>query len=283
MKALLPRPAPRLIVLAAIAIVLATPRASRAAELLPRKLQGVTVEEHLGQRADLAAPFTDHQGRPASLRTYLAEGKPVLLTLNYYGCTMLCNLQLNALIKGLRGMDWTPGDQFRIVTVSIDHREGATLARDKRAAYLKALGRGEVDWSFLTGSEASIRRVAGSVGFGFAYDKEQDQYAHPLVLTFLSPEGKISRYLYGLEYTPRDIKFALLEAAQGKVGSTVERLILSCFHYDATSGRYGPFALGIMRLGGAVTVLVLGLLLLGLWWREAARRKSQVPHAEEVT
>ena len=238
--------------LAALPVVaaLVAAGAARAAEPLPKQLEGVGVEEHLGRKLDLDIPFVDEHGKGTLLRDAFRDGRPVLLTLNYYRCKMLCNLQLNALTEALRGLSWTPGREFRVVTVTIDHREGPKLAAEKRKSHLTELGRGEVDWSFLIGTEANIRRLAHEVGFGFKYDKDLDQYAHPAVIQFLSPEGKLTRYIYGIDYQPRDLKFALIEASDGKVGTTVDRVILSCFHYDSSSGRYAPFALGIMRLGG---------------------------------
>jgi len=245
-----------------------------AEEPLPRQLEGVGLTERLDTFVDKSTPLIDHEGRGVTLGDYLRDGKPVLLTLNYYRCTSLCNLQLNALTEGLRGLGWKPGEQFRILTISIDHREQPDLAKGKRASYLSLLGRGEVDWTFLVGSEASVRKIADEVGYGFKYDKEQDQFAHPAVLTFLSPGGKISRYLYGVEYAPRDLKFALMEASEGRVGSTADRIILSCFHYDPSLGAYGPFAMGIMRLGGVLTLFVLAVMLATLWRRERTRRRE---------
>jgi protein SCO1/2 len=251
--------------------VLAWAGPAGAVEQLPRQLKGIDVSEKLGQRAVIDGTFTDHTGKSVHLRDYMADGMPVLLTLNYYRCTTLCNIQLNALIRALRGMEWAPGENYRIVTVSINHREDHELAAAKRAKYLASLDRGNVDWSFLVGSEKEIKALASSVGFGFRYDEETDQYAHPAVLMFLSPEGEITRYIYGLEFNSRDLKFAIIDASKGKVGSTIDRVILSCFHYDASTGRYGPYAFGIMRLGGVVTLLVLGVVL-GLMWRRERRR-----------
>jgi protein SCO1/2 len=254
---------------------------ARAEERLPRKLEGVTVEEKLGVHLDRELRFRDQSGRERALGSFLEDGKPVLLTLNYYRCKMLCSLQLNALTAGLRGLSWTAGDRFRVVTVSIDHRESPKLAAEKRAAHLRVLGRGEsVDWSFLVGDERTVRRLAESVGFGYRYDKDTDQFAHPAAIMFLSPAGKVSRYLYGIEYAPRDLKFALIEAAEGRVGSVADRLILSCFHYDSSSGRYGPFAFGIMRLGGVLTLVLLGGFL-ALHWRREVRRRRAVLVAEQ--
>lgn len=234
----------------------------------------IDVDEHLGEYLDLNLDFVDHLGNEVVLSDYFDGERPVLLTLNYYRCPVLCNVQLNALTESLRELEWTPGDEhFRVVTVSIDPRETAELAKEKRASHLSSLGKGDdVEWAFLTGDALDIRLLAAQVGFGYAYDKEQDQYAHAPVLMFISPDGKIARYVYGLAYNPRDIKFGLIDAAEGKVGTTVDKVILSCFHYDPTLGRYGAFAFGMMRLGGVAVLVILGAVLFLLWRRNERRR-----------
>lgn len=257
----------------AIFVLFGTVGAARAEESLPSELKGITVTEKLGDRVDGNLVFTDHDGRRVRLADFFDGERPVLLTLNYYRCTTLCNIQLNQLNGGLRQLGWRPGGEFRIVTVSIDPREKPDLARGKRATYLSSLGMGDVDWTFLVGEESQVKQLADSVGFGYRYDAETDQYAHPATLVFLTPDGEIARYLYGLEYSRWDLRFALMEAADGRVGSVADRVILSCFHYDPSSKRYGPFAFGIMRLGGAVTVLLLGGFLAVLWRRERTRRR----------
>lgn len=245
-----------------------------AEEPLPRELRGVTIKEKLGQKLPLNTTFTNHLGQTVRLGDYLKQGKPLMLTLNYFRCTTLCNVQLNSLNHSLRKLQWAPGQGYRMLTISFNHREPYALGAAKRKNYLKALGKGEVDWSFLVGAEAQILKLTRSAGFGFKWDKQTQQYAHPAVVLFISPDGTISRYLYGLEYTPRDLKFAIIDASEGKVGSTVDRIILSCFHYDASRGAYGAYAFGIMRLGGAVTLAALGLLMLLLWRRERQRSAS---------
>lgn len=245
---------------------------AEAEEQRPPALKSVSIEEHLGNVLDLDLSFTDHQGREVVLRDFFKGGKPVLLTLNYYRCAMLCNLQLNALVESLGGMEWVPGDQFRILTLSIDPNEGPDLARGKRTSYLNSLGRGEVDWTFLVGGEENIKKVADTVGFSYVYDPKTNEFAHPAAAFFLSPTGTVSRYLYGIQYKSRDIKFALVEASEGRLGSPVDKLILSCFHYDSSRGAYGPFAFGIMRLGGVVTMVVLGGALVVMWRRERRNR-----------
>lgn len=248
-----------------------------AAEPLPAALEGVDVDERLGERIDLDLEFVDHRGQTVRLRDFVRGDVPVLFTLNYYGCPMLCGLQLNALNDGLRELEWAPGENFRVVTLSFDPDETWELAQAKRSSHLEALGRGEVDWTFLVGSEENIRALADQFGYGFRYVESQDEYAHPAALMFVSPEGVVSRYLYGLLYEPRDLRFALLESAEGRIGSTMDKLILSCFVYDAEAGSYVKDAIALMRLGGATTVVALGAFLAILWRRERTR-----PSAETV-
>ncbi|MCG3173491.1 MAG: hypothetical protein GMKNLPBB_01688 [Myxococcota bacterium] len=251
---------------------------ARAEELIPRELQGVTIEEQFGAEVDLNLTFTTHEGETVPLRELVKGDVPVLLTLNYYRCKMLCSMQLNGLLEGLKKFDWTAGENFRIVTISIDHREGWELGRDKRASYLKALGRGDqVDWTFAVGTVDNIRKLAKSVGFGYRYDPEQDQFGHAAGVMFLSPQGRVMRYLFGIEYRPLDIKFALMDAAEGRVGTPIERILLSCFHYDAALGNYAPWAFGVMRLGAIITMIVLGAFLTVMW-----RREKPVQLAEET-
>ena len=273
----------RLSPLIAAALALA-PGVGRAAptEANAPSMRAIDVEEHLGESVDRALTFRDHNGKEVSLGDLLDGKRPVLLSLNYYRCPVLCNVQLNGLTDALHELDWTPGDDhFRVVTVSIDPREDPALAAAKRASHVKALGRGDdIGWDFLTGDALTIKLLAAQLGIGYAYDPEQDQYAHPAVVAFLSPEGKIVRYVYGLTYQAKDLKFGLMEASEGRVGTTVDRIILSCFHYDATIGRYGPFAFGVMRLGAVLTIIVLGIALFFFWRRERRQRGLRAMHAE---
>lgn len=256
----------------ALVVGLTTAASAGAASDVPAELEEVTVEEHLGERVDLSLQFTDHAGQSVTLGEYFDDGKPVLLTLNYYSCATLCGVQLNALHAALKELDWTAGEGFRIVTVSINPSESHELANTKRSNYLSSLGRGDdVDWNFLVAEEAQVRSLAAQVGFGYRYDEESKQYAHPAVLTFLAPDGTVARYVYGLDYQARDLRFALMEAAEGRLGSPVEKLILSCFHYDETAGRYTATAFGVMRLGGVVSMVFVGGLGLAMWRRERLR------------
>lgn len=244
-----------------------------AEEQTPEALRTVTIREHLNNTLDLSTPFTDENGRPTTLGRYFGDKKPVLLSINYYECPMLCTIQLNNLILGLKALGWAPGDRYRIVTISMDPDEGPELAAAKRKSYLEQLGMGpDVDWNFLVGAKTSIDAVAGAVGFEYQYDEKSGQYAHPAALFFLSPDGKVSRYLYGIEYPARDLRFAIVESSEGHIGSPIDKLILSCFHYDSTLGSYGPFAFGMMRIGGALGVVILGGFLALMWRREWQRR-----------
>lgn len=243
-----------------------------AAVELPTQLEEVTVVEHLGDRVDPTLRFTDHTGAAVTLGDYFSDGRPVLLTLNYYSCATLCGVQLNALHGALKELDWTAGDGFRVVTVSINPRETPELAEQKRDAYLASLGRGDdVDWNFLVADEDQVRSLANQVGFGYRFDEKSQQYAHPAVLTFLAPDGTVARYVYGLEYKAQDLRFALMEASEGRLGSPVDKLILSCFHYDETVGRYSATAFGVMRLGGVASILFVGGLGFAMWRRERLR------------
>ena len=240
------------------------------AEELPAELEGVDVNEQLGEYVDLSLEFTDHNGETVRLADYVDGDVPVIITMNYYGCPMLCGLQLNAFVDGLADLTWSPGENYRIITVSFDHTEGAGLAAAKRSAYLEELGRGDVDWSFLVGSEENVAALAEDLGYGFRYVPSQDEYAHPAALMFLSPEGMVSRYLYGLTYESRDIRFAIMEASEGRVGTTVDRLILSCFVYDPDTGGYVRDAMMVMRLSGLATMTLIGIFLVIMWRREQA-------------
>jgi protein SCO1/2 len=244
------------------------PQELTRAEAMPEELSAVGVDEHLEALVDPALQFTAHDGRTVTMGELLQGDKPTLLTLNYYTCETLCSVQLNAVLDGLKELDWVPGRDFNAVTVSINPAEGPEVAGPKRAAYLESLGKDGADWSFLTGEQAAIESLAETVGFRYSFDEASGQYAHPAVIAFTSPEGRISRYIYGVSYPAMDLKFALMESAAGRAGSPVEKLVLSCFRYDATVGRYTPWAFGIMRLGGVVTMVLLGILGTVMWRRE---------------
>jgi len=264
---------------AAAAAVLVGPCAEVEAQLVeqvPAALEEVGITEHLDARLPLDLEFRDENGQPVTLGSFFDGDRPVILTLNYYKCPMLCGLMLNGVVDGLESMAWSPGDEFEIVTVSINPLETPELATAKKQNYLKRLDRPTVaeGWHFLTGREFEIKRLAETVGFGYSYDPETGEYAHAAAIMVCTPDGRVARYLYGIEFPAKRLKFALLEAAEGTVGSTLDQLILYCYHYDPTNRRYSPVAMNIMRLGGGVTALILGISL-GIFWIREWRRKKK--------
>jgi protein SCO1/2 len=255
---------------------LALPVHAQLADQVPAVLEEVGVEEHLDAKLPLDLEFRDENGTVVRLGDYFDGERPVILTLNYYKCPMLCGLQLNGVVDGLMELDWTPGQEFEMVTVSINPLETPALATDKKQNYLKKYGRPSAasGWHFLTGREPEIRQLASTLGFGYTYDKETGEYAHAAAIFFSTPDGRVARYLYGIEYPPKRLRLALLEASAGEIGSTLDQIILYCYHYDPSSRRYSPVAMNIMRLGGSATAVVLGLTLGGFWLREFRRRKK---------
>jgi protein SCO1/2 len=244
-------------------------------EAPPRQVESVDVNEHLGASVPHTLAFKDEHGQEVTLGQYFDGKHPVILTFNYSNCPMLCSLMLNGLVQGLKQLSYTPGNEFRIVTVSIDHHETSERALQTQARYVKEYARPGVEngWHFLTGNEENVKAYARALGFGFAYNEARKEYAHPSAMAVTSPDGRIVRYLYGIEYPPSKLKLALLEAAQGKIGNPFDRLVLYCFHYDATEGRYAPVAANIMRAGGAVAVVLLGAFLIVLWRADLKKRR----------
>ena len=226
------------------------------------------VDEHLGDKINLTLKVQDHFGDRISMGEHFKDGKPAVFTLNYYSCASLCSVQLNAVLNGLKDMDWVPGDQFKMLTLSIDPEETSSLAAQKRGAYLEELDKQNASWEFMVAKQSVITDIANQVGYRYTYDEQSKQFAHPAVIMILSPDGTISRYLYGVSYSARDFKFALIEASEGKIGTTVDKVILSCFSYDNSTGRYTASAFGLMRLAGVVTMFFLGAMVTALWRRE---------------
>ena len=243
------------------------------------ELKGVGITEHLGARIPTDLKFTDDRGRAVTLGDYFHDGKPVILNLVYYECPMLCNLVLNGVTTAAHQLGWTPGKEYRLVAISINPRETYDLAAAKKASYLHELDKpgSENGWSFLVGDSTQSKALADALGWGFYYDAESKEYVHTAATFVVTPSGTISRYLYGIEYEPRDFRLALLEASEGKIGNTLDRLILYCFHYDPEAKGYVLFAQNIMKLGGGVAVVLLGIFLLTLWRRERKSRRGTVP------
>jgi protein SCO1/2 len=244
--------------------------------VLPPALEGVGVQEHLGRTVDLNLTFEDETGAKVNLKDFFHQGKPVVLDLVYYRCPMLCNLVLNGQTEVMRELPWTPGNEYEVVTISIDPHETRELALQKKAQHLTAYGRPAPGWHFLTDFAGNAKRLAEQVGFLYHYDPRQDQYAHPAAITILTPQGKVSRYLYGVRFSTRDVRFALAEASENRTTMTIEKVLLFCYHYDPQANSYTLFATNLMKAGGALTVLILGLYLLRAHRRTGARRRAPV-------
>ena len=267
--------------LAALALFTLTAHAQSDIRI-PPALQGIDIVEHLGQGVPGDLQLVDETGRPVRLGQYFQGHKPLLLSLVYYQCPTLCHLVLNSLVNyTLPELPLRPGHDFTLLSVSFDPREGPAPARAQQQR-LQSLQPDHPfpEWHFLTGQEPALRTLASALGFRYRYDPATGQYAHPAALFVLSPDRTITRYLYGLRIPPRDLKLALLEAAQGHVGTTLDRILLQCYRYDPTARRYNWYILGIVRLGSSLAALGLAVLLVLYWRREHGIRKNQEPRHE---
>jgi cytochrome c oxidase subunit 2 len=263
---------------AALALLLLLAPPSRAQVPLSQQavMRDIRIEQRLNAQVPLDLTFRDEAGRSVPLREYVND-KPTILVLAYYDCPMLCTLVLNGLTSSLSDLRFNVGREFNVVTVSIDPREQPALAAAKKEVYVRRYGRaGAGDgWHFLTGDEAEIKQLAEAVGFRYAYDPATGQYAHAAGIMILTPEGRVARYLYGIEYPPKDLRLGLVEASHDRIGSPVDQVLLLCYHYDVATGRYAPVAVGLMRAAGALSVLVLAALIFFMLRQERKRRREQ--------
>jgi protein SCO1/2 len=246
--------------LAIATLFVGTIRAQMATPTPPPNItMEVGIDQRLNEQIPLDLSFRDESGNAVKLGDYF-HTKPVILSLVYYRCPMLCTQVLNGMLETFRVMSFTAGQEFEIVTVSIDPDETWDLASEKKSQYVEEYGREGVGkgWHFLTGDEASIRQLAQAVGFRYAYDPKSKQFAHGAGIMVATPQGKLARYLYGIEYGAKDLRFALMEAAQERIGSPVDRILLLCYHYDPTTGKYGIVVANLLKGGGILVVLVLG-------------------------
>ncbi len=251
-----------LLVATAVGAVVSPAMGQIMAEELPPELDGVGIVQRLDAQVPLDLTFVDHTGKDVQLSQLIDGTRPILLTLNYYRCPMLCSLTLNGLVDGLRGMNLKLGSDYDIVTVSINPDEGPELAAQNRAGYLAAIGdeASESAWPFLVGEQADIETLAKSVGFGYRYDETRGEYAHTASVVFLTPHGVISKYMNDVRFNPRDVRFALIGASQGKIGTLMDTFLLfNCFQWDPEAGSFIPSAWKIMRMGAGLTAVVLAV------------------------
>jgi protein SCO1/2 len=245
--------------------------ALQAQPLTKEQLDQIGIDQRLDEQLPLDLTFHNESGRPVQLKEYFAD-KPVILTLVYYECPMLCTQVLNGLVRALKPLSLNPGEDFTLLTVSIDPGETPAMAQEKKEQYLYYYDReAEDSWHFLTGDAPQIEQLAKAVGFRYEYDAELDQYMHASGIMVLTPQGKLARYFYGIDYTPKDLRLGLVEAADNKIGSPIDQLLLLCYQYDPITGKYGFAIMTTLRLAGIATVVVLGSFIVVMLRRE--RRK----------
>jgi protein SCO1 len=258
-------------------LVLAGTLAAQSQDLLnmkgqdrPIPLRKVRLDQRLNSQLPLDTRFKDETGKTIRLGDYFGK-KPVLMALVYYQCPMLCTQILSGMVRSLKLVSFNPGQEFEVVVISFDARDTPPLAAGKKASMLKSYGRPETANGFhlLTGDLAAIHAVTSSVGFEYFYDVHTDQFAHASAIYALTKDGRLSRYFYGIEYAPKDVRLGLIEAAQNRIGTPVDQILLFCYHYDATTGKYTPVAMNILRLAGGVTLAILGGFVITMLRRDA--------------
>jgi protein SCO1/2 len=240
----------------------------------PTILREIGFDQKLGEAVPLDLPFLDETGKAVRLGDYFSAGKPVVLNLVYYDCPMLCTVTLSGMASALKEMTFDPGKEFEVVTISFDPKEGPAQAAAKKAEFMARYKRprAEAGWHFLTGEIASIQRITKAVGFRYVWDQASRQFAHPAGTVVLTAEGKVARYMFGVEYSPRDLRLAIVEASARRIGSPVDQILLACYRYDPSTGRYSASIMKIVRLAGLLTVAALSTFVLLSLRRERAAR-----------
>jgi protein SCO1 len=251
---------------------------SPPANMRPPTLQNVGIEQRLDAQVPPGIVFRDETGQAVKLGDYFGK-KPLILDLVYYNCPMLCGESLAGLTGAIRLVKFDAGKEFDVVIVSFDARETPELAAAKKADYVKRYGRAGTasGWHFLTGSAESINALTKAVGFQYQYDAKLNQFAHATAIMVLTPQGRISRYFYGVDFPPKDLRMGLVEASQGKIGNAVDQVLLYCYHYDPATGKYGAVIVNILRLAAAATILILGGFLL-IMLRLERSLPARTPH-----
>ena len=251
------------------------------AERLPPQLGNVGIEQRLNQQVPLDLEFRDETGRPVRLGEYFHAGKPVVLSLVYFRCRLLCNQVLSSLAGALRYVKFDAGRQFEVLTVSFDPAETPEMAQAAKKQYLTIYGHagGENGWHFLTGQEASIRALSDAVGFHYYHDPGSNQFAHATGIMLLTPQGRISQYYYGAKYFPSDLRLGLIQSSRNRIGTIADQIVLYCYHYDPRIGRYGAMVTRLIQVSGAATLLIFGSILLFLFYSDPHQRRPASPAA----
>jgi protein SCO1/2 len=253
----------------------------RARGEVPAALQDIRFDQRLNEQIPLELTFKDESGQSVKLADYF-HGRPVILVLAYYQCPRLCTLVLNGLVQGMLEMPLTAGKDFEVATVSFDPRETADLALSKKESYMQRYGRpGAAEgWHFLTGEESQIRQLADAVGFHYRFDADKNQYMHASGIMIATPEGRLSRYFYDVKYSGRDLRLGLVEASQNKIGSAVEQILLYCFHYDPTLGKYSASVMNFIRVGGIFTIACIAVFV---WWLRRRNTRTEFATRPQAT
>ncbi len=257
--------------LAGAAVVPAAAHDARA-DTRPAPLREVAFDQRVNEPVPLGLVFRDEEGKPVRLGEYFGQ-KPVILVPVYYHCQNLCPLVLDGLLRTLRAMSFTAGDQFNVVAVSFDPRDIPGIAASKKADLVQRYGRrgAAAGWHFLSGEEGAIRQLTQAIGFRYTFDAATDQYAHAAGIVILTPQARIFRYMYGIEYSPRDLRLSLVEASDNKIGSPIDQAVLFCYRYDPATGKYSLLVMNVIRMAGLVTVGALGIFIVVMRRRERRR------------
>lgn len=230
---------------------------------VPEELKGVGIKEHLGESIDLNLQVRNEAGQLVALGSFFKSHKPVMLSPVYFNCPGLCNYHFNGVVESLQKIDWNPGDKFEVIAFSFDSKEGSELAQAKKANYMKMYNRAgtEGGFHFLSADEATIKKLTASLGFEYRWNEQAKEWSHASAAIVITPDGKISRYLHGIAFEPKDMKLALNEASNGKIGNIIDSVVLFCFKYDEHKSKYGLEVFRVVQLGGALMVLILAFWL----------------------
>ncbi len=252
-----------------------------ASQVDPASLKEIGIDQHLNEQLPLDVQLKDEDGNTVRLGDYFKKGRPVILTFVYYQCPMLCSEVLSGLGSAMDVMKFTAGNEYEVVTVSVDPRDTPQVAKEKKASYLKEYNRPGSDdgWHFLTGDPQNVARLAKAAGWKYRWDPKLNQFIHAAGIMIVTPQGKLAQYYYGIEYSPKDLRLGLIEASQDKIGNFVDQVVLYCYHYDPHSGKYGAVIANMLRIGGAATVLLLGGFIVLMFRRDAHAGRHETGQA----
>lgn len=269
--------------LALCALPLTAQMADPSSDRLPAQLGYVAIEQKLGDRVPLDLPFRDEAGNAVHLKDFFRAGRPVILSLVYFNCAMLCSQVLAEMAHTMQRLKFDAGKQFQVITVSFDPRETPQLAAEAKTKYEGLYGRPgtEAGWSFLTGDQSSITALSNAVGFHYRWDPRTKQFAHATGIMLLTPEGRVSQYYYGARYFASDLRLGLIQSSHNQIGTLADAIVLYCYHYDPRTGRYGAIVFRVMQVSGGITLLILGSIVAFLFWKDPNRSVRRIAASSE--